>query len=158
MLEIERKYLVKSRAYREEAIKKEEIVQGFLNTHPDRTVRVRLSGEQGFMTVKGRTDNEGITRFEWEREIPATEARALLEICEPGVIRKVRYFVRSGTHLIEVDEFGGANEGLVIAEIEMQEINEIIVKPEWLGEEVTGDPKYYNSQLSKNPYSTWKNT
>lgn len=158
MLEIERKYLVRSRAYREEAIKMEEIVQGFLNTHPDRTVRVRLSGEKGFITVKGSTDAEGITRFEWEREIPAAEARALLEICEPGVISKQRYFVRSGTHLIEVDEFRGANEGLVVAEIEMQEIDEIIVKPEWLGAEVTGDPKYYNSQLSKKPYTTWKNT
>ncbi len=158
MIEIERKFLVRSRAYRDKAEKKEEIIQGFLNTHPDRTVRIRLSGEQGFLTVKGRTDAEGITRFEWEREIPATEARALLEICEPGVISKVRYFVRSDSHLIEIDEFGGANEGLVIAEIEMQEIDEIIVKPDWLGEEVTGDPKYYNSQLSKKPYSAWKET
>ncbi len=158
MLEIERKYLVKSDAYRMEAFDKEEIIQGFLNTHPDRTVRVRLSGDKGFITVKGRTDAEGITRFEWEREIPAAEARALLEICEPGVIRKVRYMVRSGEHLVEVDEFAGDNEGLVIAEIEMKEINEYIVKPDWLGDEVTGEPKYYNSQLSKKPYTKWKNT
>ncbi len=158
MLEIERKYLVKSDAYRMEAFDKEEIIQGFLNTHPDRTVRVRLSGDKGFITVKGRTDAEGVTRFEWEREIPAAEARALLEICEPGVIRKVRYMVRSGEHLVEVDEFAGDNEGLVIAEIEMKEINEFILKPHWLGDEVTGEAKYYNSQLSKKPYTKWKNT
>ncbi|NER10119.1 CYTH domain-containing protein [Muriicola jejuensis] len=157
MLEIERKFLVKSDAYRMEAFDKKEIIQGFLNTHPDRTVRVRLSGNKGFITVKGRTDAEGITRFEWEREIPAVEVRALLEICEPGVIRKVRYLVRSGEHLVEVDEFAGENEGLVVAEIEMNEINEFILKPDWLGDEVTGEPKYYNSQLSKKPYTTWKN-
>ncbi len=158
MVEIERKFLVKSKVYREEAFGKEEIIQGFLNTHPDRTVRVRLSGEKGFITVKGRTDAEGITRFEWEREIPAMEARALLEICEPGVIRKIRYLVRSGDHLVEVDEFSGENEGLIIAEIEMKEIDDTIIKPDWLGEEVTGEPRYYNSQLSKKPYATWKDT
>ncbi len=158
MVEIERKFLVKSKVYREEAFGKEEIIQGFLNTHPDRTVRVRLSGEKGFITVKGRTDAEGITRFEWEREIPARDARALLEICEPGVIRKIRYLVRSGDHLVEVDEFSGENEGLIIAEIEMKEIDDTIIKPDWLGEEVTGEPRYYNSQLSKKPYATWKDT
>ncbi len=158
MVEIERKFLVKSKVYREEAFGKEEIIQGFLNTHPDRTVRVRLSGEKGFITVKGRTDAEGITRFEWEREIPAMEARALLEICEPGVIRKIRYLVRSGDHLVEVDEFSGENVGLIIAEIEMKEIDDTIIKPDWLGEEVTGEPRYYNSQLSKKPYATWKDT
>jgi CYTH domain-containing protein len=155
MLEIERKFLVKTDAYREESFNREEIKQGFLNTHPERTVRVRLSGDKGFITVKGMTDAEGVTRFEWEREIPAEEARALLEICEDGVIQKTRYYVRSGSHLVEVDEFSGENEGLVIAEIELKEVKEEIVTPSWLGEEVTGDPKYYNSQLSKKPFKTW---
>lgn len=155
MLEIERKFLVKSDAYREASFDREEIIQGFLNTHPDRTVRVRITGNQGFITVKGRTDTEGITRFEWEREIPAEEARALLEICERGVIHKIRYLVRSGEHLVEVDEFRGENQGLVVAEIELKSIDESIVKPDWLGKEVTGDPRYYNSQLSKKPYKTW---
>lgn len=155
MLEIERKFLVKTDAYREESFNREEIKQGFLNTHPERTVRVRLSGYKGFITVKGMTDAEGVTRFEWEREIPAEEARALLEICEDGVIQKTRYYVRSGSHLVEVDEFSGENEGLVIAEIELKEVKEEIVTPSWLGEEVTGDPKYYNSQLSKKPFKTW---
>ena len=155
MLEIERKYLVTSNAYREESYAREEIIQGFLNTHPDRTVRVRLSGEKGFITVKGRTDEEGVTRFEWEREIPGEEARALLEICEPGVIQKIRYLVQSGEHLVEVDEFRGENEGLVVAEIEIKDVNESIIKPSWVGKEVTGDPKYYNSQLSIKPYTKW---
>ncbi len=156
MLEIERKFLVRSSAYKDEAHASQEIVQGFLNTHPDRTVRVRLSGDQGYITVKGRTDAEGVTRFEWEREIPPGEARALLEICEDGVIQKIRYLVKKGDHLIEVDEFRGANEGLVVAEIEIDKVDEKISTPDWLGEEVTGDPRYYNSQLSKKPYTTWK--
>lgn len=156
MLEIERKFLVNSDAYRVEAYDKIEIIQGFLNTDPDRTVRVRLTGTKGFITVKGRTDADGTTRFEWEREISAEEARNLLSICENGVIRKIRYLVRSGNHLVEVDEFYDENEGLVIAEIELQKVDEHYVKPEWLGIEVTGDPKYYNSQLSKCPYITWK--
>ncbi len=156
MLEIERKFLVRSEAYREEAHASVEIIQGFLNTHPDRTVRVRLSGNQGYITVKGRTDAEGITRFEWEREIPSGEARALLDICEEGVIHKIRFLVRKGDQLIEVDEFLGDNEGLVVAEIEIAQVDEKIAKPKWLGEEVTGDPRYYNSQLSKKPYSTWE--
>jgi CYTH domain-containing protein len=156
MLEIERKYLVRSSAYRDEAHAAVEIIQGFLNTHPDRTVRVRLSGDQGFITVKGRTDAEGVTRFEWEREIPPEEAKALLEICQEGVIHKIRHLVKSGRHLIEVDEFRGENEGLVVAEIEIGKVDERIKKPDWLGEEVTGDPRYYNSQLSKKPYTTWK--
>ncbi|MBT8289549.1 MAG: CYTH domain-containing protein [Muriicola sp.] len=156
MLEIERKFLVNSDAYRTEAYDEIEIIQGFLNTDPDRTVRVRLTGTKGFITVKGRTDTDGTTRFEWEREITPEEARNLLSICEKGVIRKIRYLVRSGNHLVEVDEFYDKNEGLVIAEIELQKVDEYYVKPEWLGIEVTGDPKYYNSQLSKHPYITWK--
>ena len=156
MLEIERKFLVNSDAYMKEAYAKEEIIQGFLNTHPERTVRVRLTGNKGFITVKGHTDKDGTTRFEWEREISAEEARELLKICEEGVIHKLRYMVRSGDHIVEVDVFQGDNEGLVLAEIEMKQVNEAYAKPYWLGKEVTGDPKYYNSQLSKNSYKSWK--
>jgi CYTH domain-containing protein len=156
MTEIERKFLVTSDAYREEAFAREEIIQGFLNTHPDRTVRVRLSGSKGFITVKGHTDPDGTTRFEWEREIPSEEAKELLELCEKGVIHKIRHLVQSGDHVVEVDEFLSENKGLVIAEIEMQQANEPYLKPSWLGVEVTGETKYYNSQLSKNPYLSWK--
>lgn len=156
MIEIERKYLVTSNAYRSEAFGKEEIIQGFLSTHPERTVRVRLTGEKGFITVKGKTDPDGTTRFEWEREISEEEAKSLLGICEKGAIHKLRYLVKSGSHVVEVDEFYAENKGLVIAEIELKHADETFIKPKWLGEEVTGDPKYYNSQLSKKPYSTWK--
>ena len=156
MIEIERKFLVTSQAYRKEAFLREEIIQGFLNTDPERTVRVRLKGKQGYLTVKGLTDSDGTTRFEWEREIPSKEAKQLLNICEKGVIHKIRYSVKSGDHVVEVDEFLEQNEGLVIAEIELHEKNEVYNKPLWIGPEVTGDPKYYNSQLSKNPYKSWK--
>ncbi len=156
MIEIERKYLVTSDAYKKEAYAKKEIIQGFLNTDPERTVRVRLIGQKGFITVKGITDPDGTTRFEWEREISLEAAKNLLEICEKGIIHKLRYHVNSGAHLVEVDEFHAENKGLVIAEIELKKADETFLKPKWLGAEVTGDPKYYNSQLSKNPYSSWK--
>ena len=155
MVEIERKFLVASEAYKEAARHKERIVQGFLNTHKERTVRVRIKGEKGFITVKGLSNTEGTTRFEWEKEIPVSEAEALLDICEDGIIDKLRYEISDGKHLFEVDEFFGKNAGLVIAEIELSSENETFTKPEWLGEEVTGDIRYYNSLLSKNPFSTW---
>ena len=157
MIEIERKFLVTSNDYRSEAFAKEEIIQGFLSTHPERTVRVRLKGQKGFITVKGKTDPDGTTRFEWEREISSAEAKNLLAICKKGTIHKLRHLVKSGTHIVEVDEFHEQNKGLVIAEIELQHADETFLKPNWLGAEVTGDIKYYNSQLSKNPYSSWKN-
>ncbi len=156
MIEIERKYLVTSNSYKTEAFAKVEIIQGFLSTHPERTVRVRLTDQKGFITVKGKTDPDGTTRFEWEREISSEEAKSLLEICKKGTIHKLRHLVKSGSHVVEVDEFNGQNKGLVIAEIELQHADESFLKPKWLGSEVTGDPKYYNSQLSKNPYSSWK--
>ncbi|WP_297764552.1 CYTH domain-containing protein [uncultured Muriicola sp.] len=156
MIEIERKYLVTSNAYKSEAHAKVEIIQGFLSTHPERTVRVRLTDQRGFITVKGKTDPDGTTRFEWEHEISSEEAKGLLEICKKGTIHKLRHLVKSGSHVVEVDEFHAQNKGLVIAEIELQQADETFLKPKWLGIEVTGDPKYYNSQLSKNPYSSWK--
>lgn len=156
MIEIERKFLTTSDAFMEEAHSKTRIVQGFLNTHPDRTVRVRIKGEQGFLTIKGRSNDAGTSRFEWEREIDVDEAEALLKLCEAGVIDKTRYEVKAGVHIFEVDVFEGVNEGLIVAEVELTSETESFETPAWLGEEVTGDVKYYNSQLSKQPYNTWK--
>lgn len=155
MLEIERKFLVLSEAFKMEAFKNTKIVQGFLNTHKERTVRVRIKGEKAFITVKGISNTEGTTRFEWEKEIPVLEAEQLLIICEPNLIEKTRYEVKLGNHIFEVDEFYGENEGLIIAEIELTSENEAFIKPEWLGKEVTGDVRYYNSLLSKTPYRNW---
>ncbi|MGY0391095.1 CYTH domain-containing protein [Bizionia sp. KMM 8389] len=155
MIEIERKFLVNSQDFKAESAKEIRIIQGFLNTHKARTVRVRIKGELGFITVKGVSTNDGLSRFEWEKEIPKTDAQDLLELCEPGVIDKIRYEIPYGNHIFEVDEFFGDNEGLVVAEVELQHHTEVYKKPNWLGVEVTGDTKYYNSQLSKNPFKNW---
>lgn len=155
MIEIERKFLVKSDDYKKEAYAQSRIVQGFLNTSPERTVRVRINGKKGFLTIKGKSNEKGTTRFEWEKEISLEEAEALLNICEPGVIEKVRYGVKIGKHIFEVDEFSGANKGLVIAEVELGSEDEFFEKPDWLDKEVTGNIAYYNSQLSKKPFKDW---
>lgn len=154
-LEIERKFLVRSVEFKMLADSKHDIAQGFLNTHPERTVRVRIMGEKGFLTVKGIGNNSGTTRFEWETEIPVNEATNLIDLCEPTILQKTRYKVPCGPHLFEVDEFHGENKGLVIAEIELRHEDELFERPGWLGEEVTGNPKYYNSQLSIKPYNQW---
>lgn len=156
MIEIERKFLVNSDAFKNEAFNKTRICQGFLNTDKERTVRVRVKGEKGFITVKGLSSKDGLKRFEWEKEISANEAHALLKLCEPTSIDKMRYEIKVGNHIFEVDDFFGENEGLVIAEVELNSENETFEKPNWLGKEVTGDIKYYNSQLSKQPYKNWK--
>ena len=153
--EIERKFRVSSDAFKAEAVKTTRIIQGYLSSVPERTVRVRVKGDKGFLTIKGIGNESGASRFEWETEIPVPEAEALLKICEPGVIDKTRYDVTSGEHTFEVDEFYGENEGLTVAEVELESEDEAFVKPEWVGEEVTGDPKYYNSMLMKTPYKTW---
>ena len=155
MLEIERKFLVKTDAFKAEAFRKHGIKQGYLNGNPERAVRVRIKDDTGFLTIKGKSDDTGTTRFEWEKEISREEAEALLKLCEPGVISKVRFLVKAGQHTFEVDEFFEENQGLLLAEIELQSATEDFNKPDWLGEEVTGDPRYYNSQLSKNPFKTW---
>ena len=155
MLEIERKYLVLSDAYKKEAFKKTRIIQGFLNTHKERTVRIRVKGEKAFITVKGISNTEGTTRMEWEKKIQVKEAETLLTLCEPNLIEKTRFEVKSRNHIFEVDEFFGENEGLIGAEIELTSENEEFEKPTWLGKEVTGDVRYYNSQLSKLPYRNW---
>jgi len=153
--EIERKFLVKTHDYREEAQKKEEIIQGFLSSVPERTVRVRMVDKMGWITVKGIGNASGTTRFEWEKEVSGSEAKSLLDLCEPGRIEKTRYYIRRGMHTFEVDEFKGQNQGLVIAEIELEEETESFEHPSWLGEEVTGQIKYYNASLSKSPFSQW---
>ena len=130
-------------------------MQGYLNSDPKRTVRVRLKDDKGFITIKGIGNETGATRFEWEKEIAATDARELIRLCESGVIDKTRHLVPSGKHTIEVDVFHGENEGLVMAEIELTAENEAYERPEWLGNEVTNDERYYNSYLSKHPYKEW---
>jgi CYTH domain-containing protein len=153
--EIERKFLVRSEDFKTEAHKHTRIIQGFLNTHPERTVRVRLKGGLGYLTVKGKSNDSGLSRFEWEREISKTEAEALLKLCEAGSIDKTRYEVQKGTHVFEIDVFHQSNEGLVVAEVELGHEEESFEKPIWLGEEVTGDKRYYNSQLAKHPFKDW---
>jgi len=155
MVEIERKFLVASNEYLKSFTKQNRIVQGYLSSDPKRTVRVRLKGENGYLTIKGESNESGLSRFEWEKEISYTDAENLLSLCEKGVIDKIRYEVIVGVHIYEVDVFAKENEGLVIAEIELKEENESFEKPLWLGEEVTGDIRYYNSYLSTNPYKNW---
>ncbi|MHC1777840.1 MAG: CYTH domain-containing protein [Lentimicrobium sp.] len=152
--EIERKFLV-SGEFKHLAHKEARITQGYLSSVPERTVRVRTKGDKGFITIKGMGNASGASRYEWEKEIPAEEVRELLKICEPGVIDKTRFQVKAGPHTYEVDEFYGENQGLIVAEVELGAENETFEKPEWLGEEVTGEVKYYNSMLMKNPYSKW---
>jgi CYTH domain-containing protein len=156
MQEVERKFLVLNDDYRETAYSTIKIVQGFLNTDPYRTVRVRLAGEHAQITIKGISSDNGTTRFEWEKEIPFSDAESLLQLCEPNLIEKRRYQIKTGEFVFEVDEFYGENEGLVVAEIELETEDQEFTKPNWLGKEVTGDPRYYNSLLAKTPYRNWK--
>ena len=153
--EIERKFLVKG-GFKEAAFDALRITQGYLSTAPGRSVRVRLKRDKGFLTIKGPSRDGGLSRFEWEKEIGADEARELLALCEPGLIDKTRWLVKAGVHTFEVDEFHGDNEGLIMAEVELSAPDEPYEKPDWLGQEVTGDRRYYNSYLSKNPYKIWK--
>lgn len=154
--EIERKFLVNSDIYKQLAYKKSYIKQGFLNSKKERVVRVRIKNDSGFLTIKGPSNKNGTTRFEWEKEITRTEAENLLELCEEGIIEKYRYLVKVNQHTFEVDEFLGTNEGLLVAEVELNNENENFTKPEWLDKEVTGIVEYYNSNLSKNPFCNWK--
>ena len=152
--EIERKFLVKG-DFRPFVTKQTRIVQGYLSSVPERTVRVRIKGDKGFLTIKGIGSESGASRYEWEKEISLEEAQELLNICEPGVIDKTRYLVKAGNHTFEVDEFFGENQGLIMAEVELSSEDEAFEKPAWLGEEVTGYTRYYNSMLMKNPYRKW---
>ena len=155
MIEIERKFIVVSEDYKKEAFSKKNIKQGYLSSIPERTVRVRTKGEKAYLTIKGVSSDSGLSRFEWEKEIPISEAEQLLLLCEKGIINKTRFEVKIGNHIYEVDEFYDENEGLVIAEIELSTEDESFVKPDWLGNEVTTDRRYYNSYLSANPFKSW---
>lgn len=152
--EIERKFLVAG-DYKQAAVSSSYIVQGYIGRTPSLTFRIRLRDERGYLTVKGRTDEAGMSRDEWEYEIPAADARELLAHSD-GSIEKRRYMVPAGRHTFEVDEFFGANEGLTMAEVELSSPDEAFERPAWLGDEVTGDKRYYNSQLLQHPYSAWK--
>ncbi|HEY4619189.1 MAG TPA: CYTH domain-containing protein [Flavobacterium sp.] len=156
MVEIERKFLVKNDSFKAAAFAKNRIAQGYLNSNPERTVRVRIKADKGYLTIKGKSNETGMSRFEWEKEIPVGEAKSLLQLCEKGAIDKTRYEVKVGKHVYEVDEFYGENEGLIVAEIELQSETENFEKPDWLGQEVTNDKRYYNSNLSLNPYTNWQ--
>ena len=155
MIEIERKYLVTSLDFKNEYFNRSEIAQGYISLQPERTVRVRIKANKGYLTIKGIGSESGATRFEWEKEIPVNEAKELLKLCLKGVIEKTRYEVKAGKHIVEVDVFYGENEGLIMAEIELENENESILKPNWLGEEVTNDERYYNAYLSVNSFKSW---
>lgn len=155
--EIERKFLVVGdfKKYAHDSVR---ICQGYLSSVAERVVRVRVRGDKGFITIKGESNDSGVSRFEWEKEISVDDALSLLKLAETGVIDKTRYLVKNtdGIHTWEVDEFQGDNTGLTVAEIELNNENENFDRPAWLGEEVTRDQRYYNSALSKNPYKNWR--
>mgnify|MGYP000195206852 CR=1 FL=1 len=153
--EIERKFLVTG-DYKSQAYAQNHIVQGYISSARGRTVRVRIRDTKGYLTIKGAANASGTSRYEWEKEIPLNEAEDLMKLCEPGIIDKTRYLVRSGNHTFEVDEFYGENAGLVVAEVELSAENEPFEKPDFIGQEVTGDVRYYNSQLMKCPFTTWE--
>lgn len=154
-VEIERKFLVTG-DFKKESSHSEEIIQGYLSSVPERSVRVRVKGSKAYLTIKGGSSREGLSRYEWEKEITVAEAKELLLLCEPEIIDKIRYYVPFHGHTFEVDEFRGENRGLVMAELELSDESEVFDKPEWLGEEVTGDTRYYNASLTRNPYINWK--
>ena len=154
MKEIERKFLVLDHSFLN-GLEGQLIQQGYLSKDPERTVRVRVRGEKGFLTIKGKSNATGTTRFEWEKEIPLTEAQELLSLCLPSIIDKRRYNVIQDGTTWEVDVFFGDNEGLIIAEVELESEDQNFSKPDWLGKEVTGDKRYYNSYLSETPFNMW---
>ena len=152
--EIERKFLVLNNDFEKEAEKSSKIVQGYLSRDPERTVRIRIKDEKAYLTIKGIAKQNGVERFEYEKEINKQDALQLLDLCLPEIISKTRYFVSFKNHIFEVDVFDGKNKGLILCEIELENANEIFAKPDWLGKEVTGDKRYYNSYLSEHPFST----
>ncbi len=155
-LEIERKFLVKDDSYKELSFASSHICQGYICSERGRTVRVRIRDEKAYLTIKGPSPDGGLSRYEFEYEIPLDDARQLMTLCEPGIIDKTRWLVKSGEHTFEVDEFHGDNDGLVMAEVELQNERETPIIPDFIGKEVTGDRRYYNSQLRRNPYYNWK--
>lgn len=154
-LEIERKFLVADDSYKSTAFHSDRIAQGYLCREGGNSARVRVRGDKGYITIKGPSMDGGISRFEWEKEIPAGEAWELLNLCHGGIIDKTRYLVKCGKHTFEVDEFYGDNEGLVMAEVELESPDEEFERPQFLGKEVTGDRRYYNSSLTRFPFKCW---
>lgn len=154
-IEIERKFLVNNLDFKTESFAKKYIKQGYLNSNKERTVRIRISDKKAYITIKGKSNSEGTSRFEWETEIDISEAKELMLLCEQSIIEKNRYLVKKGKHTFEVDEFLGDNLGLIVAEIELNAEDEAYEKPNWLAEEVTGELKYYNSSISKTPFKDW---
>ncbi len=153
--EIERKFLV-SGDFKSSAYASSRIRQGYISSGNGKTVRIRIRDDKGFLTIKGPSDHAGLARYEFETEIALLDAEDLMKLCEPGIIDKTRYLIRSGHHIFEVDEFYGENEGLIIAEVELSDENESFEKPDFIGREVTGDRRYYNSHLRNYPYKLWK--
>lgn len=157
-LEIERKFLVKKGdAYKRAAFSHSHIQQGYIPAE-GATVRVRTRDEKAYLTIKGKSVNGGMTRYEFEKEITMDEAQHLLQLCQGGVIDKCRYLVKSGNHVFEVDEFYGDNAGLVMAEVELSSETEAYEKPDFIGLEMTGDERFYNSHLLDNPFSKWRDS
>ena len=153
-IEIDRKVLVKG-DFSRQVTSTQRIVQGYICSQPGRTVRIRIRGEEGFLTIKGASDEKGLSRYEFEQKISLADAEELLKLCEPGAIDKIRTLVPVGKHIWEIDVFNGDNEGLVLAEIELACEDEPFERPQWLGQEVSGDRRYYNSMLTKHPYKEW---
>ena len=153
--EIERKFLVLDDSYKHEAYHSYHIQQGYICSDRGRSVRIRIRDEEAFITIKGPSLDGGLSRYEFEQPIPLDDARQLMTLCEPGTIDKTRWLVRSGRHTFEVDEFHGDNEGLVVAEVELTSVGDEPEMPRFIGREVTGDRRYYNSQLRRHPYRTF---
>ena len=155
MIEIERKFLVVSENYKKNILSKHNIKQGYLCVEPKRSVRIRIIDKKGYITIKGNSSKDGLSRFEWEKEICKTDAEELIALCKSNIIEKTRFLIQYKNNIFEVDEFHANNTGLIIAEIELNSKNQFFEKPAWIGEEVTGEKKYYNSQLIQTPYSKW---
>ena len=155
MLEIERKFIVTDDSYKAMAFSSDRIAQGYICREGGNSARVRIRGNKGYITIKGPSLDGGLSRFEWEKEIPVAEAQDLLKLCHGGIIDKIRHLVKCGEHIFEVDEFFGDNEGLVVAEVELEDAGETFEKPAFIGREVTGDKRYYNSRLTIFPYKSW---
>ena len=154
-LEIERKFLVTDESYKAIAFHSDRIAQGYICREGGNSARVRVRGEKGYITIKGPSTDDGLSRYEWEKEIPASEAWELMKLCHGGIIDKTRYLIKCGKHTFEVDEFHGDNEGLVVAEIELESSGEEFERPGFLGKEVTGEKRYYNSSLTRIPFKYW---
>ena len=155
MTEIERKFLVLDDSYKSLSYAHSHIMQGYICSERGRTVRIRIRDTRAYITIKGPSTDNGLSRYEFEQEIPLDDAQQLMQLCEPGIIDKTRWLVKSDRHTFEVDEFHGDNDGLVMAEVELENEQDTPKIPHFIGKEVTGDRRYYNSQLRQRPFKTW---